>query len=248
MKYYDKLYNKLYDKAQKTLTNKALKKFVKSDYLRDTTSILPLTLLTLLIRGIFNFLITSRLKTNYIYFDFPFSIFITVSLTLFSPILYNHISKSYDKEIKDFSKNVIDSYYTQGWIFIEVWKSRILGSIGVGIISILFFVEVNSFMIQEFIFHTMISSIIVDYLTNEVDSDNIENNENNDNVEKVKIIEVPKKVESYNNLIAEEDREDKKELDYEIITDYSLQKEGFMDLNMFDDDSNGSNDSNDSGD
>lgn len=228
MKYYDKLYNK----AQKTLTNKALKKFVKSDYLRDTTSILPLTLLTIFIRGIFNFLITSRLKTNYFIFDFPFSVFITVSLTLLSPFLYEHIAKSYDKEIKDFSKNVIDSYYTQGWIFIEVWKSRILGSIGVAIISILFFVEVNSFMIQEFIFHTMVSSILVDYLTSEL----VEK-------EKVKIIEIPKKVESYNNLIAEEDKEkNKKELDYEIIPDYSLQEEGFMDMNMFNESDSDSSD------
>ena len=225
MKYYDKLYNK----AQKTLTNKALKKFVKSDYLRDTTSILPLTLLTLFARGIFNFLITSRIKTNYIFLDFPLSVSVTVLLTLFSPILYNHISKTYDKEIKVFSKNVIDSYYTQGWIFIEIWKSRILGSIGMFTILILFFVEINSFIIQEFIFHTMISSIIVDYLTSDKRNDEMDDG----NI--VKVIETPKKIDSYKSFddinLTEKDVNI---LDYQIIQDYSIDSR-FVDMNIFDD-------------
>ena len=56
-KYYDKITGKFIKNAKKY----ALKKFVKSDYLKETTSILPLTILTFITRSIFNFLITSRL-------------------------------------------------------------------------------------------------------------------------------------------------------------------------------------------
>ena len=195
--------------------------------MRDTTSILPLTLLTVLIRGSFNFLIVSRLRTDSYWFDFPFSVSITVILTLFSPRIYNNLSRTYYDEIKMFSQSVVDSYWTEGWEYIETWKGRILGSIGTAIIFFLFFVEVDSLMIQEFIFHTMISSVIVDYLTKV----------NSEDDSKVKIIETPKKIDSYSNLDSLDDIEDihvrKKVLDYMIINDYSLDDKSFVDMDMF---------------
>lgn len=241
-KYYDKIYNSVYSSVTKTLTDKALNKLVKSEYLRDTTSILPLTLLTILIRGSFNFLIVSRLRTENYWFDFPFSVFVTVVLTLFSPRIYNNISRTYDDEIKMFSQSVIDSYWTEGWEYIETWKGRIFGTIGISSIILLRFIDINSLMIQEFIFHTMISSVIVDYLSNisEVDKKYEEIKEDkklSKTDSRVKIIETPKKIESYSNLISLENENInecmEKTLKYEIINDYSLDDKSFIDMNMF---------------
>jgi len=161
-----KLYVKYYDKLMKKAKKYAIKKFVKSDYLKETTSILPLTLLTIVTRAVFNFLITSRLKTDVYLVDFTFSLFITVFFSLYSPFLYNLFNKNIKEEVDDFSKYIIESFWREGWIFFEYWKVRILGTSGVLIIFILFFIEINSRMIQEFIFHIMISSAIVDYITN----------------------------------------------------------------------------------
>ena len=161
-----KLYVKYYDKLMKKAKKYAIKKFVKSDYLKETTSILPLTLLTIITRAVFNFLITSRLKTDVYLLDFTFSLFITVFFSLYSPFLYNLFNKNIKEEVDDFSKYIIESFWREGWIFFEYWKVRILGTSGVLIIFILFFIEINSRMIQEFIFHIMISSAIVDYITN----------------------------------------------------------------------------------
>lgn len=200
-KYYDKIFNKVTN----NLSSLALNKFIKSDYLRDTTSILPLTFLTIFIRASLNFLIVSRIHFNLYLLDFIFSIFITVVLAFFSPYIYHHIEKSYDEEIKHFSKLVIDSYWDEGWSFIERWKSIILGSSGVFIIFSLFFIEINSSMIQEFIFHTMLSSIIIDHLTKLKESIRMRKLKKDDSPIVIRIKEKPSNVLlradlSYNNL------------------------------------------------
>ena len=166
IKYMWKYYNKVTDSFFKKAKGFAIKKFVKSDYLKETTTILPLTLMTITTRGIFNFLITSRLKTNVYIIDASVSLVITVFFTLSSPYLYNIFNKSLKSELDDFNKNIINSFWLEGWNYFEYWKVRIMGTAGFVTIFILFFVEINSRMIQEFIFHTMISSAIVDYITN----------------------------------------------------------------------------------
>ena len=66
----------------------------------------------------------------------------------------------------DFTKHIIDSFWKDGWIFYEYWKVRILGTLGTFTILLLFFIDINSKMIQNFILHTMISSSIVDFIYN----------------------------------------------------------------------------------
>ncbi len=46
-----------------------------------------------------------------------------------------------------------------------------MGTLGISLIFILFFVEINSLMIQEFIFHTLISSIIIELITMKINED-----------------------------------------------------------------------------
>jgi hypothetical protein len=152
-----------------------LKKFVKSDFLRDTTTIIPLYLVMILTRGTFNFLITSRLQTGIYFLDFFFSLFVTVCFALFSPFLLNFYSFILENETKIFSTHVLNSFWNEGWTYFDYWRVRILGSIGVFTIFLLFFVEINSLFIQEWIIHMMISSLIIDYINTSL----VENTEPN---------------------------------------------------------------------
>tara|TARA_R110002153_G_scaffold272745_1_gene441937 strand:- start:930 stop:1619 length:690 start_codon:yes stop_codon:yes gene_type:complete len=226
-RYYNKLTNFITNKFTENINYNlidpakkyALKKFVKSDYLKDTTTILPLTILTIFTRGIFNFLITSRLKTDLYFIDLPISVGITVFLTLSSPFLYNLFEKSFKTESDDLSTYVINSFYKDGWVFLEYWKTRILGTSGIVIILTLFFVEINSRMIQEFIFHTLISSSLVDYINR---SEGINKDRNKDNLTvRIKRLSSPNMIESYypeNNMNLFVNSEKSKVM---IIDDYS---------------------------
>lgn len=224
--------NKYYDKTKNVVTSKvagiALDKFIKSEYLRDTTSIIPLTVLTTLIRVTFNFLITSRLQTDNYIFNFILSLFFTVFLTLTSPYIYNIIQRTYHQEIQNFSQSVIDSYREEGWIFLDIWRRKILGSLGIFLIILLFFVDINSRFIQEFIFHTMISSILVDYLTNlNLDIKVNEKDKNSPIIVKKndlgKILERASKSYSNLNTLNNSNNLSKRQIiDVNIIEDYSI--------------------------
>ena len=156
----------MFKKATKKFKKYALRQFVKSEYLQENSVVLPLTILTFATRSIFNFLITSRLKTEYYIFDMFVSIITTIIFTLLSPFFYNLFIYTLENEVNDFTKYVINSFWEDGWIFYEYWKIRILGILGIFSILILFFIQINSRMIQIFILHTMISSSIVDYIYN----------------------------------------------------------------------------------
>ena len=83
----------MFKKATKKFKKYALRQFVKSEYLQENSVILPLTILTFATRSIFNFLITSRLKTEYYVLDMFVSIITTIFFTLLSPffIIYLYI-------------------------------------------------------------------------------------------------------------------------------------------------------------
>lgn len=162
---------KYYYKFTKKIKNYSLKKIIQSDYLRDTSTILPLTLVMIFTRGTFNFLITSRLQTGIYLLDFIFSLFVTVVFAFGSPFIYNFYNHILENETKIFSTHVINSFWNEGWEYFEYWKSRILGSLAIFLIFLLFFIEINSLVIQEFIFHTMISSLIIDYINYKINEE-----------------------------------------------------------------------------
>ena len=130
---------------------------------------------------------------------------------MYSPRLYNLFNKNLKEDIDDFSKYIIDSFWQEGWLFYEYWKARILGALGLLFIFILFFVEINSRMIQEFVFHTMISSAIVDYLTYVNTNIKVE-------IPKVKMIEKTDVIESY--YPEEKKIKHSNSLDFSMIEDY----------------------------
>lgn len=146
----------------------ALKKFVKSEYLRDTSTIIPLTIISILTINILNFLLFYRLKTDIYLLDTLLSLIITVILTLFSPYSYNVFLQILKAKTDIFCEYIIKNLWKEGWNFYEYWKVRILISISIFLLIFLQFVEVTSFMLQEFIIHSLLSAVIVDSINNYV--------------------------------------------------------------------------------
>jgi hypothetical protein len=163
---YEKVTNKvsnfLQDQFGETVKQYAVKKLVKSDYLKETTSIVPLTLISMCCKSVLNFLLFYRIQTKNFIIDSIFSLFLTVTLSLFSPLIGNVFSQLLKVQLDDFSQHLIDNFYNEGWSYYEYWKNRIFLFIGTSTVFLLFFIEVNSFMIQELIIHTMLSSFITD--------------------------------------------------------------------------------------
>lgn len=152
------MWENLEKKAKKYFT----KKLVKSDYLKDTATFLHLTILSFLTRTIFNFVITSRLQTSIYAVDMFFSICVTIFFSIYSPFFYMMINRMLKTDADDFSRYLIEKFWKEGWEYFEYWKVRILTSVSLFGIILLCFIDINSYMIQEFIGHTLISSAIVD--------------------------------------------------------------------------------------
>lgn len=193
-----KIKDKLTNKAVNRFKKYALDKFIKSEYLRNSTNILPLTVITTIIRVIINFLLISRIKSGMYYLDFTISIICTILLSLLTPLFYDTISYLWENDVLAFTNLVVDSLWdVDGAHFFEIWKSRILGSITVSVIIILFFIEVTSRTIQEFLVHMMITGFITDKLNNYF-LDLLEK-KNNEEIEKsplsTKIIQFPSDIE-----------------------------------------------------
>ena len=160
-----KIKDKISNKALNNFKSYALDKFIKSEYLRNTSNIIPLTLITTLIRVIINFLLITRIKTNIYLIDFTISTLTTIILSLSTPLFYDTISYIWKNDILFFTNLAIDNLWDEdGMDFFEMWKSRILGSIGLLIIILLFFVEITSRIIQEFIVQMMITAVVTDKL------------------------------------------------------------------------------------
>ncbi len=72
------------------------------------------------------------------------------------------INRMLKTDADDFSRYLIEKFWKEGWEYFEYWKVRILTSVSLFGIILLCFIDINSYMIQEFIGHTLISSAIVD--------------------------------------------------------------------------------------
>lgn len=206
---------RFYRETKNNFFNLALERCVKSDYVQGLCNTFPLTLLSITAKSVINWLIVSRVTTNYLAIDFPISLTITVALSYYSPIFYDFFNRVYGREVDQFSKYLLDSAWTEGWIYLETWKNRILASTTLFVIFTLFFVEISSRDIQLFLTHILISSAIVDLLTREKPVDPSWN--------RVQIRETPAEVlsrshNSYENLPKIED----KKVSFKIIDDYQL--------------------------
>ncbi len=162
-----KIKNKISNKALNNFKSYALNKFIKSEYLRNTTNIIPLTLISTFIRIIINFLIISRIKTQNYVVNFIISTSTTIILSLMTPLFYDTICYIWENDVLFFTNIVVDNLWNDHeGDFLEMWKSRVFGSIAVLIFISLFFIEITSRSIQEFIVQILITGYITDNLNN----------------------------------------------------------------------------------
>lgn len=213
---------RFYRKTKTNFFNLALEKCVKSEYIQELCNMLPLTVLTVATKSVLNWLIVSRITTGNDWIDFPINLSITIGLSYYSSHIYGFFERAYGKEIDNFSKRLLDNVWLEGWSYLEMWKTRMLGGIGALSIVALFFVEISSKDIQLFIIHTMIASGLVDWF-------NGPQTQQDPHWNRVKIVETPEQVlsrsyPSYERL----PMIDEKRLSFEIIDDYRLDKWGYI--------------------
>lgn len=142
----------------------AAKKFIRSKYAIDKLNTIPLVIFSSILRSIIGFLIFNNLKTGDRHTDFGISVCLTVVTTISSPFFFAMASsqsiffENYTNIlIKDISRTEGYNYYTKRRI---LYKTIIM----IFIIVVLNFVTITSFYIQEIIFHSLVSSWIVEII------------------------------------------------------------------------------------
>ena len=163
-------YKKAKKKAMEYAGKYAYEKLVRSEYARKNVNAIPMTIISLIIRIVFNFLLISRTKTGTWWLDFIFSIIITIIITLLSPFFYTSIKAHRDGFM----------YYTNIFLngllepgdpeYIERLKNRVLIITGIILIIILQFVEINSMYVQVLVVHSLITGIISNMLQQWINS------------------------------------------------------------------------------
>jgi hypothetical protein len=163
------LYKGTKDKAISYAGNYAYEKFMRSNYTREKINSIPLIVLTLVIRIVFNFLIVRSLKSEIWWIDFIVSITITVITTLLSPFIY--VSIEVHKDIfKKYTEIFIENFLgPNGYEYLEMVKNVIMFIIAVSMIIVLQFVEISSRYIQYLIIHAMITGGISDLFQRWID-------------------------------------------------------------------------------
>lgn len=138
--------------------------FLRSKFAREKLNSLPMILVSTILRTITNFLIFSRIQTNLEWLDFLISIFITIIVTLTTPIFYKSIS-AHEKTFLYYTNILLDKFMGPGgWILMYRVKTVLVLSIGLILLSILQFVDVNSGYLQKIIIHTLITGFITEQI------------------------------------------------------------------------------------
>lgn len=147
----------------------AYESFLRSKFARERLNSLPMSIVSMVLRTILNFLIFSRLVTGYRLIDFFISIVITVFITLLAPLFYKSV-EVHKEGFMEYTNNFIDNFMgPDGWEYVENFKNRSIMTIGIGLILLLQFVEVNSRFLQEFILHSLITGFISDRIQKYID-------------------------------------------------------------------------------
>lgn len=186
--------NKIYKKYSKKFINKiknyTLDRLIMSDYARHNVNIIPMTLIAVVIRSIFNFLIIYKFTTNNRIINFIIGVISNVILSLLTPIFYGVI-KYQEENVLIFTDIIIHNLWgTDGWTFFYTWKNRILSLIGIISIFLLYFIEINSFIIQEFIFNLLLSGFIVDILNNKIEDLTRNKTSTNDKIDSIDVTRI----------------------------------------------------------
>lgn len=160
----DFVYNKSKKKVISYAGSYAYDSLLRSKFAREKINTIPMTLVTIIVRSILNVLLFSKFVTGYKILDFTISVIITIIITLLSPFLYKSVEVHKDG-FMSYTNSFMDRFMGQdGWEYIETVKNRSLLTIGLTIIMLLQFIEVNSRYLQEIIVHTLITGFISDQI------------------------------------------------------------------------------------
>jgi len=163
-------YKKTKKKAISYAGTYAYDSFLRSKFARDKLNTLPMSIISMIIRTIANFLLFSKLITGFRLFDFVVSMVVTVIITLMAPFFYTSI-KAHEDMFLLYTNEFVDRFMgTGGWEYVEDIKNKLLLGLGFILLIVLQFVEINSRYVQELIIHTIITGIISDKLQRWIDS------------------------------------------------------------------------------
>lgn len=172
--YYLDMFHWIYKKTKRKALNYAgsyaYESFFRSEFAREKINTLPISIVALVARTIFNFLLFSRLKTGIELLDFLVSVMVTVGVTLLSPLFYSAINTYHDGFM--FYTNIfVDNFLgPDGWGYLDNIKNIIFLVLGVGVIVVLQFVEINSRYLQVLVIHLLLTGFISDQLEKWIDS------------------------------------------------------------------------------
>lgn len=156
----------LFNRTKKTVLSYAgsyaYESFFRSTFAKQKINIIPITILSLIIRSIFNFLLLYRLRFDIWYLDFIISVIVTIIITLTSPLFYKSIAV-HDEVFMKYTNVFIDNFLGEnGLEYLENIKNKLLFSSGIASVIVLNFMTIRS--LQEIIIHSLITGFITDKL------------------------------------------------------------------------------------
>lgn len=158
------LYKKTRKKAVSYVGSYAYESFFRSKFAREKINAIPMSVISLILRFIFNFLVFSHLQTGIEWLDFIISMIITILITLLSPIFYTSI-QAHEENFMRYTNIFINNFLgPNGWEYVERVKKGLFLTIGIFLIILLQWIEVNSRYLQGLIVHMMITGFISDQI------------------------------------------------------------------------------------
>ena len=155
-------------KVGKFVGSYAYDNFFRSEFARNKLNSIPIAIISMLVRVLINNLLISNLKTDYIKLNFFLSIVVTVFVTLLSPWIYRSVEVHKEGFFSITDRFISGLLGDSPLEYLEQIKNKILFSLGVLIMIVLNFVEINSRYVQEIIFHSLITGILSNLIENYV--------------------------------------------------------------------------------
>lgn len=142
----------------------ALKKFVRSEFAQSKANIIPLTITSLLIRLVFNSLLSHRLRTSIWYLEMMTNICVNVGISLASPIFYA-FAESQNDYFAGITRNITETLMKPSDKPVYIWSNMYFSGlvmVGIGYLSM---VEITSVYLQVQLIQMLISGWIIDLIS-----------------------------------------------------------------------------------
>lgn len=165
----NKKWERIQSAALKKVGKYAWGRFATANVTRNYANMIPLMIVSMIIRMFVNWILFYRLRSGRWFLDFCIAIVISVFTSVISPFFYA-IAETKKKELLKITNNTLDHLFgiqptssgQIGWAYLLDMRNKIFLCICCFLLIVLQFVEITSYDIQEFIIHLLISSWIVD--------------------------------------------------------------------------------------